>query len=221
MKALSLLTGIEIKKLFSDEVIPELIFTEKGWYLAPEYIINARYLELRNKEFKDVLSQNVRRYLPISEKELSLRKKETSKIGYGLILEKLTFKKKIIYVLRDILLHRVYFINDKKGDIENIVNIALGKIVQSLQRNPRIKVKSIVINDIAEYVFHFDPIENLPLRKEYRIRVGDDIFVIPVFIFFDQPISMAGDYYNNAVVKAEDFNRFVRFLLYHMYKEKK
>jgi len=220
MKGETLLSEIEIKKLFSNDVVPELISTEKGFYLAPEYIIIARNIELKNKEFKDVLYQDVKRYLPISEKEFSLRKKETLKISYGLVLEKLTFTKKRIYVLRDILLHRVYFVNDKKGSIEKIVNIGLSKIVQSLQRNPRIKVKSIVINNIAEYIFYFDPVEKLLPKKEYKIRVGDATFVLPVIFSFDQPIVSTKDYYNNAVVKAEDFNRFIRVLLYHLYKSK-
>ena len=221
MKALSLLTGIEIKKLFSDEVIPELISTEKGWYLAPEYIIKARYLELRNKEFKEYLYQNVRRYLPISENELSLKEKKTSKISYGLILEKLTFKKKEIYILRDTLLHRVYFINDKRGNIEKIVDVALSKIVKTLERNPKIKIRSIEINNISQLIFHFDPVENLALsslKKEYKIRVGNDTFIMPVI--FLREWKPAKEYYSAVLIRAEDFNRFIRFLLYEMYSPK-
>jgi len=218
-----ILSQIEIKKTFSTEVPEELIPSKgDGWYLVHEYIIKARYIDLKRNEFKDFLYQNVRRYLPISQKELQLKEIESKKIGYGLILEKLKFKKKKqLYILRDRLLYRVYIINDPKGIIENIVDIALAKIVKTLEMNPKIKVRSIVMNNIAQIIIYFDPVENLALsslKKEYKIRIGNDTFVMPVT--FLREWKPAKEYYVGVLIDAEDFNRFIRFLLYHMYKSK-
>jgi len=214
------LNQIEIKKLFSDEVPEEIIPSRSEYaYLVHEYIIEARYLKLKNRQFKEYLYQEVMRHLPIDKKELSLRDIKIEKIGIGLILEKVSFnKKKTLYILRDNLLNRVYIINDKKGTIENIVAIALSKIVKKLQMNPRIKVNKIVIT-LDDYEIYFNDVKGIPPKKQYKIRGKDESFLLSVTFIDSKPLARL-DYYDCAIVNPVSFNRFVRFLLYEMYHEK-
>ena len=214
------LSQIEIKKTFLDDLPEEILPSKSEYaYLVHEYVLEAQYIKLKNRQFKEYLYQNVMRYLPINKEEFLLRDIKIKEIGIGLILEKVTFnKKKTLYILRDKLLNRVYIVNDKKGMIENIVNIALEKIIKKLQSNPRIKVNKILITR-DNYEIYFDDIMNLPPEKEYRIRGKNGTFVLSVTFIDSKPLARLY-YYDCAIVDPITFNRFVRFLLYEMYHEK-
>lgn len=168
-----------------------------------EYVIEASLLDLKDREYKEFLLQDVNGFLPYSNNVAV----KVEQIGIGLLLESLALDNK--YILIDKKWGIAVILKDHSGWIRKISNNAIERIVRKLLKLGLTVQKIEVMYPLSHYYFYYQA-ENIPDDTELKFDVRGKRF--------DLPISFYEEF---AVVTAEDFNSFVRFIVYNTFNEHK